>query len=165
MTGVSVRRAWLRRVRRLRCLGRDDDGQLLLLVLAYTVIAALLITVVVDVSQAYLYRRSLLAAADAAALSAANQPDLGAVYTGVDSAVLPLSERGTLRAVEQYADDAELADRFRDFEVGTVNTDGAAVTVTLRAVVHLPFANLVTSRWGDGYPIEARASARSPFTP
>jgi hypothetical protein len=34
---------------------------LLLLVLAYTVIAALLITVVVDVSQTYLYRRSLLA--------------------------------------------------------------------------------------------------------
>jgi uncharacterized membrane protein len=170
MTGVSVtcvsmRRAWLHRVRRLRALGRDDDGQLLLLVLAYTVIAALLITVVVDVSQAYLYRRSLLAAADAAALSAANQPDLGAVYTGADAEVLPLSERGTLKAVEQYADDAQLADRFRDFEVSTVNTDGAAVTVTLRAVVHLPFANLVTSRWRDGYPIEARASARSPLTP
>ena len=91
---------------------RDDEGQLLLLVLAYTVIAALLITVVVDVSQAYLYRRSLLAAADAAALSAANQPDLAAVYTGDDSSVLPLSEAGARRAVEQYAADAELADRF-----------------------------------------------------
>jgi Flp pilus assembly protein TadG len=150
---------------RLRRLGREDDGQLLLLVLAYTVIAALLITVVVDVSQAFLYRRSLLAAADAAALSAANQPDLGAVYTGVDAPALPLSERGTLRAVEQYADDAELADRFRDFEVGAVDTDGATVTVTLRAVVHLPLVNLVTGRWGDGYPVEARASARSPLTP
>jgi Putative Flp pilus-assembly TadE/G-like len=148
-----------------RRIGRDDDGQLLLLMLAYTVIAALLITVVVDVSQTYLYRRSLLAAADAAALSAANQPDLGAVYAGDDPAVLPLSQRGALRAVEQYAEDAELADRFRGFEVVTVDTDGAAVTVTLRAVVHLPFAHLVPSRWQDGYPVEARANARSPLVP
>ena len=159
---------WTRRCRvhwasSLRLLRREDDGQLLLLVLAYTVIAALLITVVVDVSQAYLYRRSLLAAADAAALSAANQPDLAAVYTGDNPAVLPLSKDGALRAVEQYAADAELADRFRDFEVVTVDTDGAAVTVTLRAVVHLPFANLVTNRWGGGYPVEARADARSPL--
>jgi uncharacterized membrane protein len=160
-----MRRAWLRRVRRVRRLGRDDDGQLLLLVLAYTVIVALLITVVVDVSQAYLYRRSLLAAADGAALAAANQPDLDAVYTGDDSAVLPLSERGTLRAVKQYAGDAKLADRFQDFEVGAVDTDGATVTVTLRAVVHLPLVNLVTDRWGDGYPVEARASAHSPLAP
>jgi len=143
----------------------DDEGQLLLLVLAYTVIAALLITVVVDVSQAYLYRRSLLAAADAAALSAANQPDLDAVYTGDDSSVLPLSEAGARRAVEQYAADAELADRFRDFEVVTVDTDGVAVTVTLRAVVHMPLANLVTSRWNGGYPVVARANARSPLVP
>jgi hypothetical protein len=155
-------------LRRPRWLGRlrdDEDGQLLLLVLAYTVICALLVTVVIDVSQAFLYRRSLVAAADAAALSAANQPDLAAVYTGDDPGVLPLSKGATLRAVEQYADDAELADRFRDFEIVTVDTDGAVVTVTLRAVVHLPFANLVTSRWRDGYPVEARANARSPLAP
>jgi uncharacterized membrane protein len=159
MTWIRARMRWASSLR------GEDDGQLLLLVLAYTVIAALLITVVVDVSQAYLYRRSLLAAADAAALSAANQPDLDAVYTGDNPAVLPLSKDGTLRAVEQYAADAELADRFRDFQVVTVDTDGAAVTVTLRAVVHLPLANLVTSRWDGGYPVEARANARSPLVP
>jgi Flp pilus assembly protein TadG len=162
MTWIRARKRWASSLCRLR---GEDDGQLLLLVLAYTVIAALLITVVVDVSQAYLYRRSLLAAADAAALSAANQPDLDAVYTGDNPAVLPLSRDGTLRAVEQYAADAELADRFRDFQVVTVDTDGAAVTVTLRAVVHLPLANLVTIRWDGGYPVEARANARSPLVP
>lgn len=161
---------WLRRSRVrwsscLRRIRREDDGQLLLLVLAYTVIAALLITLVVDVSQVYLYRRSLLAAADAAALSAANQPDLAVVYTGDNPAVLPLSQRGTLRAVQQYADDAELTDRFHEFEVVTVDTDGAAVTVTLRAVVPLPFAKLVPGRWQEGYPVEARANARSPLVP
>jgi Putative Flp pilus-assembly TadE/G-like len=150
-------------VSRASRLRHDDDGQLLLLVLAYTLIAAVLITVVVDVSQVYLYRRSLVAAADAAALSAANEPDLAAVYQDDDPTVLPLSEHGTLHAVEQYADDAELADRFRDFEIGAVDTDGSAVTVRLHAVVHLPFVNLVTDRWSDGYPVDARASARSPL--
>jgi uncharacterized membrane protein len=154
-----------RRWQRLRRIGGDDDGQLLLLVLAYTVIAAVLITVVVDVSQAYLYRRSLLAAADAAALSAANQPDLGAVYGGTGPASLPLSERGTMQAVQQYAGDAELAQRFPDFVIVSVVTDGTVVTVTLRAVAHLPFTNLVTGQWHDGYPVEATASARSPLAP
>ena len=71
----------------------EDEGQLILLVLAYTVIAALLITVVVDVSKAYLYRRSLVAAADGAALSAANQPDLGRGLHRRRTRRLPLSER------------------------------------------------------------------------
>jgi uncharacterized membrane protein len=149
---------------RLSRLGREEDGQLLLLVLAYTVIAGLLVTVVVDVSQAYLYRRSLLAAADAAALSAANQPDLAAVYTG-QGPVLPLSEQRSRLAVTQYAQDGELSDRFDSFEVLDVDSNGTSVTVTLRAVVHLPFVNLVSSRWRDGYPVQARATARSPLTP
>jgi lactam utilization protein B len=154
MRGQSV-------VNRLR---REQDGQLLLLVLAYALIAALLVTVVVDVSQAYLCRRSLLAAADAAALSAANQPDLDRVYTA-EGSVLPLSEPGSRRAVTQYALDAQLAERFDDFQVADVHTDGANVTITLRAVVHLPFVNLVSSRWRAGYPVQARATARSPLTP
>lgn len=149
------------RLSRLRC---EEDGQLLLLVLAYAVIAGLLVTVVVDVSQAYLYRRSLLAAADAAALSAANQPDLARVYTGEGSA-LPLSEQRSRAAVTQYVQDGELPARFDDFEVFDVDSDGVSVTVTLRAVVHLPFVNLVSSRWRGGYPVQARATARSPFTP
>ena len=79
------------RFRRVR--QSDDDGQLILLVLAYAVIAALLVTVVVNVSKVYLNRRSLVAAADGAALSAANQPDLAAVYNGAE-ATLPLSPAG-----------------------------------------------------------------------
>jgi Flp pilus assembly protein TadG len=151
-------------------LRREDDGQLLLLVLAYAFIAAVLVTVVVDVSQAYLYRRSLLAAADAAALAAANQPDLARVYDGDaagsgDVPLLPLSDAGTRQAVEQYASDAELAERFADFEVVDVATDGGRVTVTLRAVAHLPFVNMVASRWRDGYPVRAAATARSPLVP
>ena len=141
----------------------DDDGQVLLLVLAYTVITALLVTVVVDVSKAYLYRRSLLAAADAAALTAANQPDLAAVYRGTGQ-TLPLSPTGTRSAVQQYARDADLGARFQGFIVVGVETDGTRVTVHLHATLDFPFARLA-GRWRHGFPVDATASARSPLAP
>jgi len=143
---------------------RGDDGQLLLLVLAYTVIAGLLITVVVNLSKAYLYRRSLVAAVDGAALAAANQPDLKRLYAGAGP-MLPLSERGVRSAVRQYASDADLAGRFEGFEVLDVTSDGQTVTVTLRTVVRMPFLNLLSSRYQDGYPIDATARATSPLLP
>jgi uncharacterized membrane protein len=140
---------------------REDDGQLLILVLCYTVIAALLITVVVNLSKAYLYRRSLVAAADGAAIAAANVPDLPRVYAGRDAAALPLAP--TRAVVEQYAADAQLGQRFDGFEVVEVSTDGQTVTVTMRAEVRMPFLNLISARYRAGYPVEATAIARSPF--
>jgi len=142
-------------------LRREDGGQLMLLVLGYTVIAALLITVVVNVSKAYLYRRSLVAAADGAAIAAANVPDLPRVYAEGQLSELPL---GPSRAVvEQYAVDARLEGRFDGFEVVDVTTDGQTVTVTMRAQVRMPFLNAISSRYDDGYPVMATAIARSPF--
>ncbi len=152
----------LARVREVRRSG--DEGQLILLVLAYAVIAALLVTVVVNVSKVYLNRRSLVAAADGAALSAANQPDLDAVYNGA-GATLPLSPAGTGAAVRQYVRDADLAGRFEDFQVVDVTTDGVTVTVTLRAEVGMPFLNLLSDQYAGGYPVRAVARARSPLTP
>lgn len=145
-------------------LRREDDGQLLLLVLCYAVIAGLLVTVVVDTSQAYLYRRSLVAAADGAALAAANQPDLAEVYGGDGATALPISGPGAQAAVLQYAVDAELAQRFDGFHVVAVTTDGETVTVTLRAEVRMPLLNLLSAAYRDGYPVEASATARSPLT-
>jgi len=142
-------------------LRREDGGQLMLLVLGYTIIAALLITVVVNISKAYLYRRSLVAAADGAAIAAANVPDLPRVYAEGELPELPL---GPSRAVvEQYAVDARLERRFDGFEVVDVRTDGQTVTVTLRAQVQMPFLNAISSRYDDGYPVMATAIARSPF--
>jgi len=149
-----------RRLARVR--GSGDDGQLLLLVLAYAVIAGVLVTVVVDVSQVFLYRRSLLAAADAAALAAANAPDLRRVYTGPGD-LLPLSRRAATDAVDQYAADAALDERFATFDVRRVDTDGASVTVTFTAAAPLPFAGLFTGRFSGGYPVAATATARSPL--
>ena len=83
---------------------------------------------------------------------------LASVYNGT-GATLPLSRSGTEAAVRQYAADAELADRFEGFDVAGVETDGVTVTVTLRAAVPLPFVNLISSRWTDGYPVRAVARA------
>jgi uncharacterized membrane protein len=139
----------------------DDDGQLLLLVLIYTMIAGLLVTVVVNLSRVYLYRRSLVAAADGAAIAAANVPDLPKVYADSTSRALPLAASGDV--VADYARDARLDTRFDGFDVVSVTTDGTTVTVTLRAVVHMPFLNFVSSQYAHGYPVEAVATARSPF--
>lgn len=143
---------------------RGDDGQLVLLIAVYAVIAALLVTVVVNLSRAYLTRRALLSAADAAALSAANQPDLDAIYSGAGSR-LPLSEVGARRAVRQYAVDADLAQRFHGFQVVEVVADGGTVSVTFGADVPMPFLNLLSQRYRGGYPLTATAHATSPLLP
>lgn len=152
----------MNRLRAVR--SRGDEGQLLLLVLAYAVITGLLITVVVNVSKAYLYRRALVAAVDGAALTAANQPDLDRLYSG-GAEVLPLSEVGARSAVRQYVRDADLARRFDGFQVLDVSTDGQTVTVRLGSVARMPFINVLSSNYADGYPIEATARARSPLVP
>ncbi len=156
-----TRRHVLRRIR------HEDEGQLLLLVLCYVVIAALLVTVVVNVSKAYLYRRSLAAAADAAALVAANQPDLDQLYRRgvVQPDLLPLDERQATRAVDDYVAAARLPDRFHQFDVIDIQVNGGAVSVTLAATVRMPFLNLISSTYADGYPVAATATARSPVLP
>lgn len=149
------------RVRQLQ--GSRDDGQLILLILVYAMIAALLVTVVVNVSKVYLYRRSLVAAADGAALAAANRPDLAAVYNGAGP-TLPLSGPGAEAAARQYARDAQLEERFDGFAIVDVQTNGTTVTVTMHADVRMPFLNLLSDRYASGYPVHATARARSPLT-
>lgn len=149
-----------RRLRAVRAGG--DQGQLLLLVLVYTVIAGLMVTVVVNLSKAYLYRRGLVAAADGAALAAANRPDLVRIYSGTDD-VLPLSVQGARDAVHRYVADAELEDRFAGFRVVDVDTDGRTVVVTLGARVHLPFTAVLLPGHRGGYPVQATVRARSPL--
>ncbi len=152
----------MRRLRAVR--DRGDDGQLILLVLIYAVIAGLLVTVVVNLSKAYLYRRSLVAAADGAALTAANQPDLERVYTGAGPCCRCPS-RVPGRPSPSTSRDADLEGRFDGFRVVDVSTDGQTVTVTLAAVVRMPFLNLLTTDVRGGYPLDATARARSPLTP
>jgi uncharacterized membrane protein len=129
----------------------------MLLIICYAVIAGMLVTVVIDTSKVFLYRRSLVAASDAAALAAANQPDLAALYGG-RARVLPISRAGAASTVDQYVVDADLPHRFRGFEVVAVSTEGSRVTVTLAADVPMPFGVLGPRH----YEVRATSTARSP---
>jgi uncharacterized membrane protein len=146
-------------------LRHDDGGQLLLLILVYSLIAAALVTVVVDTSRAFLHRRSLTAAADAAAISAANALDPDAFYAAGAHESLPLAADGVQEAVRLYAADAGLAGRFDEFSVSSVSTDGARVTVTFTATVPLSFTGALSAGFAGRAPVSATASAVSPYAP
>jgi hypothetical protein len=140
----------------------DDDGQVVLLIIGFTVIAALLITVVVNVSRVFLVQRGLGAAADGAAVSAAGAVDEAAVYTGGIGDGLPLDPGEARGRVADYAAAGGLADRFEGFRVDRVEVTGDRATVTFSSVVRLPFQALVPGRYRNGVPVTVTASARSP---
>src|SRR4029079_11288369 len=88
----------------------DDDGSLTLLVIGYTLIAAVLSVVGVDVSKVFLAQRALSSAADAAALAGAQAVDRTAVYIdGADCSGLPGDP--SLRQAAVDASAAEDADK------------------------------------------------------
>jgi len=80
----------------------DDEGSVMLLMIFLALIIVGLITVVTDVSTVFLAQREMQSTADGAALAAAQQADLQAVYTGDLGAQLPLS-RSQATAVEVSA--------------------------------------------------------------
>lgn len=140
-----------------------DDGQIALLVLVYVLIAATLVTVVVDTSRAFLYRRSLAAAADGAATSAASALDTPTYYS--DAAAtderLPLGAVDVSQAVQAYATDARLASRFEGFAITAASTDGLSASVTLTAMAPMVFD--VMRLAPDGARVEVTASAQAPY--
>ena len=141
----------------------DDEGQLVLLVIGFTLIAALLVAVVVNVSRVFLYERSLASAADGAAVAAASALDESAVYedTGGLGTRLPLDPGEAEKRVADYAAQTDLPARFRDFGY-TVDVEADTVTVSFQARVDLRFIGTVAAGYAGGVPLSVTASARSP---
>jgi Flp pilus assembly protein TadG len=134
---------------------RGDDGQILVLTAFLVFVLAGLVAVVVDVSAAFLARRSLASQADGAALAAAQSVDLEAFYRGDDPDALPLA--GVDDVVRDY-----VAANFPETDVVAVSLsgDGTAVTVTLRRRLALPLAPPGSP---DGVGVTADATARLPL--
>jgi uncharacterized membrane protein len=149
----------------MRRLRDADDGQLLLLVIGFAVIAALLVTVVVNASKVFLWERSLAAAADGAAVAAASAVDEPAVYEGTAAERLPLSAEAAKDRVSTYVAQAALMERFGPGFDYTVDVADDTVAVTFTAPVDLVFLNLVSAAYADGYPLSVTANAQAPLRP
>jgi uncharacterized membrane protein len=141
---------------------RRDRGSITVLVIGYTAIAAVLVAVGVDVSKVFLARRSLSAAADSAALAAAQGIDRQAVYNG--SALrcgqpLPLSRSraGDLAGSSVREDRTDLGRTFTTVAAPQTTVRSGTVTVELSGRVALPFGP-------SEVQVSATSSAASPVT-
>jgi type II secretory pathway component PulM len=150
-----------------------DAGALTLLVIGYVGIALVLVVVAVDVSKVFLARRALAAAADAAALNAAQAVDRAAVYDGAMGGcgdLLPLDPDAAALAVDlTVADDtADLRHLFAGLDPAQTDVDGGTVAVHLSGDVAVPFGQVLG--WllpghDDGrVHVDVAAAAESPVT-
>jgi Flp pilus assembly protein TadG len=156
----------------------DDEGSVMILMIFMALIIAGLITVVTDVSTVFLAQREMQSTADGAALAAAQQADLQAVYTGDLGAQLPLSHEQATAAINDYAANQsriphECSAVTYRVVVGPdgdgnarsgVQVDGQTVRVELTCKVPLPFISLVASAFTDGVTIHQVAYAQSAVT-
>ena len=148
---------------------RVDAGQVLPLVLIYTLVAFLLVTVVVDAASVHLERNRLMSLADSAALNAAGALDQGRFYrqgAGVDSGVVPVSDDSVQASVQDFLVVSGAEERFTGLAVGapTGSPDGTSVQVTLVAVSRPPVITFVVAAWAGGIPLRVTSRARAvPF--
>src|SRR4051812_46422026 len=149
-----------------------DDGQLTVLVIGYTFIAAVLVLVGVDVSKVFLARRALSSVADAAALTAAQSADRAAIYAGAAGCggVLPIDSAGAAQRVDaSLADDLpDLRQTFAQPQPPDVDVTDGTVTVHLSGDVRVPFGRVLAlldpSRADGRVHVSVTASADSPIT-
>jgi hypothetical protein len=142
-----------------------------LLIIIYALIAFSLVTVVVGISSVHLARHRLLAAADAAALDAADALDRPGFYgadgqpagPGPGEHVVRLSDDSVQDSVRSYLAGTDLRSRFRELEIvePTGTPDGSTAEVTLTTVVRLPLISAVLAPWSDGVRITVTSRARA----
>lgn len=137
-----------------------DDGTVLVLVLGFTMVLALMVGVVVNVSAAALARRSVSSAADGAAVAAAQALDEQVVSRdGLGAGRVPLSEAGARQRVAVYG--RQVGPSQPGLRLA-VTVDGATASVVAVREVRLPLRRLL----GLGpFRVEATSRARAPLAP
>ena len=150
----------------------------MILMIFLALVIAGLITVVTDVSTVFLAQREMQSTADGAALAAAQQADLQAVYTGSLGAQLPLSPAQAIAAINSYAANQSRiphecsavtyqvvngSDAAGNVRSG-VQADGQTVRVELTCKVPLPFVSLLAATFTGGVTIHQVAYAQSAVT-
>jgi len=145
---------------------RDQDseaGQLMVLIIGFTLLALLLTTVVVAASSVYIEHKKLLSLADGASVAAADSFTLGQLETGGGSPTAVLTGARVRSAAVEFLDRSSASARFSGLAVGpgTGSPDGSTAVVVLSAAVHPPVVNFLVP---DGIRIEAGSTARSQLT-
>ena len=129
------------------------------LIIGYTLLALLTVTVVMGASAIYIGQKKLLSAADGAAVAAADTFTLG--DSGAGSEPAAALDAGAVRgAAADYLTVTGAQDRFSGLTVSdeTGTADGRTARVVLTARVHPPVVNFLLP---DGIPISAVSEARA----
>ena len=153
----------MRAALRERLQGHPDDGQIMLLIIFYSVIALALATVVVSASAVHLERKRLLEVADGAALNAADEVDASGYFNeGVEPGSVPLSDSSVRSSVDTYLDDRHAYADFTALAVGaeTGTSDGQTARVTLYSTVTPPLIGWAIEAFAGGITLHATSTAR-----
>lgn len=137
-----------------------------LLVVGYTLVAALLVMGTLAVTSAQLSRVRLLDAADGAALDAADSLDVGAYRSGLDDAVA-VSDETVRRTATAYLAERPLPPSMRAWAVsaGTGSPDGRTAVVRLTGEADLPFVGPLLTAFGRSVTITVESRARADLDP
>ena len=149
---------------RLARLRRDGEkGQVLLLVLGFTVVALLLVVGAVDVTALQLARIRLTDAADGAALASADELDRAGTYRlGVDRS-LRVGDGDVRAAATAYLQVQGRPQGVSDWQLlpGTGSPDGRSAVVRLQGTAQVPLLSSVVSALGDSITITVQSRARA----
>ncbi|WP_226921034.1 hypothetical protein [Georgenia subflava] len=150
-----------------------EEGQIMLLTLAFTSLVIALVLVVASASAVHIERKRLLALADAVAADAADAVDEATYYgTGHEAGAdpdgptrLPLSDASVRAAVEDYlaAAPAPVTGEFARLRVAepTGTPDGTTAEVTLTALARPALVPWVLVPWSDGITLRVTSNARA----
>jgi hypothetical protein len=149
---------------------RRDEGQIALLVLGYTLIALVLVSVVVGASAVHLTRHRLQTLADGAALDAADALDRSRFYSGgavAGPAPVPVSDATVRAEASAFLAASGAGQRFSQLTLAgpTDTPDGLTARVSLSARARLPLVTSVLAPWARGITVTVTASARSADQP
>jgi cell division protein FtsL len=138
----------------------SEDGQLIVLIIGYVLLALLVATVVAAASSVYIEHKKLLSLADGASVAAADSFTLGQLENAAGSPNAMLSGARVRSAAVDYLDRDGAFTRFSGLAVAPVtgSPDGSTALVVLSAAVHPPLVNFLVP---DGIRIEASSTARS----
>jgi hypothetical protein len=160
----GIRRAAVTRLRgRLRQVGASrESGQVTLLILGFTLVAAMLVVGTVAVTSVQLSRMRLLDAADGAALDAADSLDDRAYERGLGDAV-PVSDQTVRATAEAYLAGRPLPVGMLRWQVaaGTGSPDGRSAVVRLVGEADLPLVGGVLRGLGGSLTLVVESTARS----